>query len=173
MKNRKNRSRPGEKSFGFKEKRKALMKRMRFDPDVDVSNLSREMAKISSFIYRIGIVKAEAEHKMDTAKARIDVVKAKVAKHIKKKVLEQGDKLTVVELEGYVQSHKMTIEAVNNHIDRKYEHNVCWAAFSSAQSKANQLTNLSMNYRKELDAGINSKVKLKRVADKVANQTKG
>lgn len=149
------------------------MKRMRFDPDVDVSNLSKEMAKISAFIYRIGVVKAEAEHRMDTAKARIDVVKAKVAKHIKKKALEQGEKLTVPEVEGSVQAHKMTVEAVKNHIDCKYEHNVCWAAFSSAQLKANQLTNLSMNYRKELDAGINSKVKQKRVTNKVTKQMKG
>ncbi len=170
MKKNKHKRGLSEQSLGFKAKRDRLMKKMRFEPDVDIASLSQEMAKISSYIYRIGIVKAEAEAKMDRAKAKIDVMKAKVARHIKKKALEQGDKMTVPELEGAVDAHKQVIQAVDEHIDRKYEHNVCWAAFSSAQSKANQLTNLSMNYRKELDAGINSKVKQQRASNKVSKQ---
>ncbi len=160
----------------FKEQTKVLMKRFNYDADVDRGNLSKEMARVSSFIFRIGVVKAEAEAKVDKAKARIDVIKAKAGRRIKRKALDKGDKLTVHELNAKIDCSKQVQEAIQDHIDRKFDHNVCWAAANSASAKANQLTNISMNYRKELDAGISSKVKEQRAGDKVsrlANKSKG
>ena len=151
----------------FKKRKQRLMKRSGFNPDIDVANLSSEMARIASFVFSVGVVKAIAEAKMNTAESRIKIMKAKVKKYIKRKALEQGEKITIPELDAAVESHKQVIAAIDEHIVLQYDHNVCWAAYTAATTKANQLTNMSMNYRKELDAGIGSKVKEARTRKKV------
>lgn len=161
-----------QKKNKFKKQTKVLLRRFNFSTDVDRGNLSKEMAKISSIIFRIGVVKAEAEARMGQAEARIDVVKAKVGRRIKSKVLEEGDKLTIPELVARVQCSKQVQEAIQDHIDQKFKFNVCWAATNSASAKANQLTNISNNYRKELDAGIHSRVLEQRASDKVSRAAK-
>lgn len=153
----------------FDRRKKKLMNDHGFNPDIDISNLSREMSKIASFIYRVGVVKAMAEAKMNKAESRIKIMKAKVKKHIKKKALEQGEKLTIPELDASVESHKQVIAAIDDHISCQYDHSVCWAAASAATTKSTQLTNLSMNYRKELDAGIGNKVRDARLKKKLKN----
>ena len=153
----------------FEERKRQLMKKSGFNPDVDMSNLSSEMAQIASYVYKVGCVKAVAQARMDKAESRIKITKAKVKKHIKRKKLEQGEKLTIPDLDAAVESHKQVVAAIDEHIALEFEHNVCWAACSAASIKANQLTNLSMNYRKELDAGIGSKVKEARVKEKIRN----
>ena len=157
------------KNSEFEERKDRLMKRTGFNPDIDKGNLSSEMCRIPSFVFRVGVVKAMAEARMNKAEARIKIMKAKVKKYIKRKSLENGEKLTIPELEAAVESHKQVVAAIDEHILFQYDHNVCWAAYTAATTKANQLTNLSMNYRKELDAGIGSKVKEARTRKKVEN----
>jgi len=144
------------------------MKKMGFHPEIKRTQLSREMAKIPSFVFMIGVVKAEAEAKKGRAEDRKKIIKAQVEKKIRKRALDDGDKLTEADLKARVNASKRVIKARKDLIEKTYDFNVCWAAATSAKTKSDQLTNISMNYRKELDAGIHSRVKESRAKDKAS-----
>lgn len=135
---------------------------------VDKSNFKYEMTKVADQIFYIGQIKAEAEYELSKAETKLKMAKAKADKKIRLSCIGKK-KITDKEAEHQVRLNKNVVKAAELYADKKYKLELCWGAFTAITHKSQQLTNMSNNYRKEMDAGIRTKIKAKQAADKMKN----
>ncbi len=140
----------------LRKKYAGLTKELGVMVKVDQANLSEEMARNSSRMFRINLMKADAEYLKDKAEDTVKVLEARLDKQIriasvKKKPSEQQIKQRLARSPEICEAREKFFEA-------KWRFNVCWAAASSIAQKGDQLSNLAYNYRKELEHGFKSRV---------------
>lgn len=149
----------------FKQARDKLLKRLNvkfFNEEISKDTMNREMSRIHSQIFSVGLLKAEKERNMNKAKAKMIVMKAKVDKKIRKTASKKPSER---EIEKRVACHPSVCRAADEYADAKFEFNVCWAAVNALNAKADQLANISYNYRKELETIRGSKVRETKVKE--------
>lgn len=152
----------------IKKKYKAKVAGFKRQVKINRANLSKDIARNSSYLFSAGLNKSFAEKLRDKAKVNVEVVRAKVREKIEK---SKGDKrLTIPQLESRVSSHPEVIQAEMDLVEAKYAFNVCFSAVESLKEKGQQLTNLAYNYRKEMEHGYVKEAKEKRVKDKFKNR---
>ncbi len=149
----------------LRKKHSKLIEQLELVTRVNPSRLSRDMARLSSLIFRIGVMKSDAEFSKDQAENRIGVIEARIDKKIRAKYNGKR-KPSEQQIKTMVQAHPLVMEAKDAFIESKWKHSVCWSAASSLVQKGNQLSNLAYNYRKELEQGITGRVKDERAKKK-------
>ena len=155
-------------SSELKEKNKRLMDKFDVITKLDKSQLSKEMAQLSSAAFFVGVAKADAEYEMDKAKARLKVTKAKIDKQIRSIANKSASKkLTEKVIEQRIVKHPDVCRVADECADAKWKFNVCWAAMRAISDKGQQLTNIAYNHRKELEFNYKRKIKDKRVKEKL------
>lgn len=148
-----------ENESKFTKARDRLLKKLNikfFSDAITKETMNREMSRIHSQIFSVGLLKAEKERSMNKAKAKLIVMKARVDKKIRKTAKKKPSEK---EIEKRVACHPSVCSAADEYADAKFEFNVCWAAVNSLNAKADQLANISYNYRKELETIRGSKVR--------------
>lgn len=150
----------------IRKQARSRLRKFGVDPGVNASQLSKELACHGSHLYQVGEYRSLAEHKSDKAKARLKVIKAKVDRSLRKKYAGKN-KLSEKALEHRVACHPQVCRAADDYADAKLELNIWWAAFQSMNTKTEMLANISQNRRKEMDANISSRVREKRIKEKL------
>jgi len=140
-------------STKLREKYSNLISGFENNAKLNRSKLSSEMARNSSLVFNIGMIKSDAELQMDTAENRIKLIESKVDKSIRKK-FKGKKKPSEANIKAMIGTHSMVVEAVDQYLETKWKHSVCWAAVNSITQKGQQLTNIGLMRRKELDAGV-------------------
>lgn len=144
-----------EKQHDFRDKHKKRIDRFKAYSKLDEANLSKEMATLSSQIFHVGQVKADAEDKMDRAKDRLAVTKAKVDKQLRQR-FSGKEKLSESAITSRIIRHKDVVKAGDEFHDAKWLFNVCWAAMNSMNKKSEQLIAMANDRRKEMEYGMKS-----------------
>lgn len=137
------------------KKHKTMLEKFNMMTRVDESDLSAQLAKNSSLMFSIGVMKADAEFQKDTAENRVKVMEAKVDKMIRN---ESKRKPSEEAIKKRIARHPKVIAAQRAYHEAKWKFNVCWTAATSISQKGEQLTNMAYNYRKELEHGVKSRV---------------
>lgn len=141
----------------LRNKHQGLIEKFEGVVRVDERNLSKEMARNSSLMFQVGVMKADAEYAKDRAENKIKVLEAKVDKQIrdqasgKKKPSEQ-------QIKARIARHPKIVQAQEDFLEAKWKFSICWTAATSIAQKGEQLTNLAYNYRKELEHGVKSRI---------------
>ena len=129
---------------------------------INKTDLSGDMRKNPALIYRMGVLKSRAEKSVSRAESNLDIVKAKASRRIR---LEKG-KVTEKEISYDLSLNKKVIAANEEWIDSKHVFNMYKSAVKALDDKSTMLTNLSYNYRKELDHNIVKESREERVKEK-------
>lgn len=146
-----------QKAEQLKEKHKALIQKLEVAVRLDERNMSQEMARNSSLMFQVGLMKADAEFQKDRAENRVKIVEAKIDKQIrdaasgKKKPSEQ-------QIKARIARHPKVIQALEDFFEAKWKFSICWTAATSVAQKGEQLAHLGYNYRKELEHGMKSRI---------------
>ena len=120
-------------------------------------------------MFTIGLKKSEAEYLMDKAKSRYEMLIATVKREISN--ARSKKKLTIPQIEAKAKSDKRVRRALNEYNEAKYIYNVTDIAFKYIKEKGQQMTNLAMNYRKELEHGYIKESKGDRVNHKMRDKS--
>ena len=158
------------KSHDFREKHKKRVKRFERYSQLDETNLSKEMATLSSYIFHVGQVKADAEDKMDRARDKLAITKARVDKDLRQR-FSGKKKISEAAIVSRITRHKDVVKVGDLYRDSKWMFNVCWAAMNSLNKKSEQLIAMANDRRKELEYGMKStkrKSRDKRIKDKLS-----
>jgi len=141
----------------LREKHKTLIQKLEMAVKLDERNMSEEMARNSSLMFQVGLMKADAEFQKDKAENKVKIVEAKIDKQIreaasgKRKPSEQQIKARVIR-------DPKVIQALEDFFEAKWKFSVCWTASTSIAQKGEQLANLGYNYRKEMEHGVKSRI---------------
>lgn len=148
---------------------KERLKNMGMWEPITLRKLSKEMAHQHSNTAFVGVMRARAEANKNRASAKLKVTKARVDKMLRKKYRD-GKKPSEKEIENRVVCHSLVCEAADEYLKAKFEFNILWAMVTSMSQKAEMLTNLAHDRRKELSSGQNSRVmREERVKNKLSN----
>ena len=155
----------------FREKYDKRVKRFKRYSNIDEGNLSKEMASLSSYIFHVGQIKADSEDKMDRAKDKLAITKAKVDKELRQRFKNRKPKLTEADFTSRITRHKDVVRVGDEYRDGKWLHNVCWAAMNSLNKKSEQLIAMANDRRKELEYGFKNtkrRTRDKRIKEKLS-----
>ena len=156
-----------QKNLRMKNRR--LLDKFKLSTKLDKSQLSKEMAQLSSSAFYIGVAKADAEYEMDKAKAKLKVTKARIDKRIREIANKAGKrKPTEKVIEQRIVKHPDVCQVASEYAEAKWKFNVCWAAMRAISDKGQQLTNMAYNHRKELEFNYRRKIKDKRAIEKLS-----
>jgi len=116
-------------------------------------NLSKNLAENSALMFRIGVIKADAELLMGRAKNKVEVVKSAVDKAIRKSN-KGSKKLTEAAIKTRIDRHELVMAATDLYLEAKWKSNICETAAHSIKEKGENLR--AKGYQRKAEARLGS-----------------
>jgi hypothetical protein len=122
-------------------------------------DLESPMSKHASKVFYYGAMLAESEVAMNRAEAAMDRVEKQLTRSFRTSDKNDKIKSTESQYSERAQTHQLFIKAQDHYFDLKKLHLMVKAKYKAQLEKGIMLQQLAQHRRKELDAGIRSKLK--------------
>ena len=129
---------------------------------INKTNLSLDMSRNPSYIFRMGCLKNDAERFYKKTENELKTVESAVYRKLKSKMTGS----TETEIKHRLAGHAQVKIAQENILEAQHMFNMYKVAVKALDDKSTMLTNLAYNYRKELEHNLVKESREKQLMDK-------